>query len=698
MTEELQLFQEDTEEQLQFMENALIDAQNTGIDDEKIAEIFRAMHTIKGTAGMFGFDNVVGFTHIAENLLDEIRKHIIDMTEDMITIFLDCKDHVQTLIDFSMEEKTLDLKTSENNEKLLKQLLAFMSNQENIIVAENKDIKKISENSNEEELKTWHISVRFDKNFFSTGMDILSILNFFNKMGELIINIPVIYDIPLIEDIKPLESYIGFELDFYTKIDYDEVLEMFEFVEDDVILNVFLSEDKNGLKKLLDSQSNNNLKNILIDEGIYAENFINDILGDFKEDNNIKIEDIETKLPEIKNDIKSQENKSKHIEKKSLSLRVDSSKIDRLINQISEMVIANAKISQISDNQENTELEEASTVMSDMLEEIRNSVMNIRMVQVQDSFIKFRRIVNDVAKKLGKDIEFNIIGGETELDKIVVEKISDPLLHMLRNSVDHGIETAEERANTKKNPIGQVNLRAYPDAGSIVIEIEDDGKGINKERLLEKAIKNGFVSENDKLSDKEICNLIFSAGLSTAEEVSDISGRGVGMDVVRRNIEELRGTIDVESEEEKGSKITIRLPLTLAIIDGFLIQAGRTKYILPLDMIQECIELDNELKENMKGNNFINLREEILPILDIRKHFEEEVTQQIRENIIVVRYGNLSMGLQVDELFGEHQTVIKPLGDIFENVKGISGGSILGSGEVALIFDIPALMEFSKLN
>jgi two-component system chemotaxis sensor kinase CheA len=336
--------------------------------------------------------------------------------------------------------------------------------------------------------------------------------------------------------------------------------------------------------------------------------------------------------------------------------------------------------------------------MSDMLEEIRNSVMNIRMVQVQDSFIKFRRIVNDVAKKLNKNIEFHIIGGETELDKIVVEKISDPLLHMLRNSIDHGIETAEERLQTKKNPIGQVNLRAYPDAGSIVIEIEDDGKGIDKQRLLKKAIANGFVSENNKLSDKEICNLIFAAGLSTADEVSNISGRGVGMDVVRRNIEDLRGTIDVESEEGKGSKITIRLPLTLAIIDGFLVQAGKTKYILPLEMIQECIELDKDLKDSMKGNNFINLREEILPILDIRTHFKEEITKQIRENIIVVRYGNLSMGLQVDELFGEHQTVIKPLGDIFENVKGISGGSILGSGEVALIFDIPALMEFSKLN
>jgi two-component system chemotaxis sensor kinase CheA len=357
------------------------------------------------------------------------------------------------------------------------------------------------------------------------------------------------------------------------------------------------------------------------------------------------------------------------------------------------MVIANARIAQRVDQLDDTDLGEATTIMSDMLEEVRSSVMNIRMIQVGDSFAKFRRIVNDTAKKMGKEVEFVINGGETELDKMVVEKISDPIMHMLRNSIDHGIEMPGERVASGKDVKGNVTLSAYPDAGMIVIEIRDDGKGLNRDRILAKAIANGTVPQNHNLTDKEIYNLIFAAGLSTTEEVSDISGRGVGMDVVKRNIGDLRGTVEIDSIAGKGSLFTIRLPLTLAIIDGFLIQSGDTKYIIPLEMIQECIELSKSYKEHMHGNQFINLRDSILPILNVREYFKESASKTDRDNIVVVRYGEYKMGLQVDELYGEFQTVIKPLGEIFENVAGISGGTILGSGEIALIFDIPKLIE-----
>lgn len=336
--------------------------------------------------------------------------------------------------------------------------------------------------------------------------------------------------------------------------------------------------------------------------------------------------------------------------------------------------------------------------MSEMLESVRSSVMNIRMVQVGDSFAKFRRIVGDVAKKLGKEIDFTINGGETELDKMVVEKISDPIMHMLRNSIDHGIEMPDVRVAAGKAPNGKVTLSAYPDAGTIVIKIVDDGRGLDRDKILAKSIANGIVSPNHHMSDKEIFNLIFAAGLSTADQVSDISGRGVGMDVVKRNIEELRGTVEIDSVKGEGSTFTIRLPLTLAIIDGFLIQSGDTKYIIPLEMIQECIELSASYKKQMKGNNFINLRDSILPLLDIREYFNESENKSSRENVVVLRYGDHRMGLQVDELYGEFQTVIKPLGEVFSNVTGISGGTVLGSGEIALIFDIPKLMEYQIRN
>ena len=737
MEEELQLFREDADEQLQFMENALLDAGENGIDDEKIGEIFRAMHTIKGTAGMFGFNNVVDFTHIAESLLDEVREHTVEINEEMLNVFLKCKDHCEILIEHAINDEELDNDILDNNTNLIDTLLTYMPNNQTAIkqeITQNKEGDHLQEIASGEN-SIWHVSIRFHEDFFTSGMDILSIFSFFNKMGEIIINLPIIDKIPLLEDLNPLKTKIGFELDFQTNVGHEEIEEIFEFVAEDVTLHIFKHDDLEKLKELLDVQEDTLLYDLFLDEGIYSEEELNGTsiknepleLGSIeskdtkekklqtiekseKEDEESPAFKEELKILEVKNidDInkeyekeakakaKKENTKAKKETPKNFSLRVDSTKIDQLINEISEMVIANAKISQIAADSENSDLEEAANVLTDMLENVRNGIMNIRMVQVEDSFVKFKRIVNDTAKKIGKDIEFIITGGDTELDKTVVEKISDPLMHMLRNSVDHGIEMPNERIKNGKDPKGKVELKAYPDAGTIVIQISDDGAGLDKDKLLQKAINKGIVNDTDNLSDKEIYNLIFEAGFSTAETISDISGRGVGMDVVRRNIQDLRGLINIESTLGIGTTFTIRLPLTLAIIDGFLVQAGDTKYVIPLENIQECIELTQEYKDTMEGNQFINLRGEILPILDVKKYLNmgQDIEKSERENVIVVRYADSMIGLQVDELYGEYQTVIKPLGDIFENVSGISGGSILGTGEVSLIFDIPKLIEY----
>jgi two-component system chemotaxis sensor kinase CheA len=276
----------------------------------------------------------------------------------------------------------------------------------------------------------------------------------------------------------------------------------------------------------------------------------------------------------------------------------------------------------------------------------------------------------------------------------MIEKITDPLIHILRNSVDHGIEPPEERIKLGKPPKGKIILKAYPDSGMIVIEIIDDGRGIDKNKVLQKAIEKGIIPPNTNLSDKEIFNLIFAPGISTASEVSDISGRGVGMDVVKKNIDSLRGSIEIESEPGKGTKITIRLPLTLAIIDGFLVQVANVKYVIPLEMIKECIELTSDQKEKVQKQGYIALRKKILPVLDMKEFFDVKNNNSLRENIVIVKYGDKEVGLLVDEFYGEFQTVIKPLGELFEKVQGISGGTILGSGEVGLIFDIPRLVEY----
>ena len=671
MEEELEIFLEDCDDQLQFMENALVEMQNGMIDEEAIGAIFRAVHTIKGSAGMFGFDDVVEFTHTGENLFDMIRQGTVEVSKDMIGLFLLCRDHAEKLIQAATSDEELDDAQKAIGADLKAQLIAYIEGKP----AQKEEVKEeILQLSNElEERATWHISIRFKQDFFTTGMSINSIFNFLNKMGKITINHPITYNIPLLEDLNPTHPYIGYELLFQGDTTKEGLIEVFEFIEDDVDLIIFETNQESAYDALVKEREEKELRNLLITQGFTVES-------------NFTPEETQ------------QEEKVKTKKKASTSLRVDSNKIDILINYMSEIVIANSKILSLvegenGENEEGSELQEAANSMKELLEYVRDGIMDIRMIQVGESFNKFRRIVNDTSSKIGKDVEFVITGGETELDKTVVERISDPLVHMLRNSIDHGIELPGERVSKGKSPKGRVDLRAYPDSGTIVIEIEDDGKGLDKERILAKAIENGQVSPNAKLSDEEIYKLIFEAGLSTADKVSDISGRGVGMDVVRRNIEDLRGTIDIASTLGKGSKITIRLPLTLAIIDGFLVQVGVTKYIIPLENIKECVELSEEDEANMGANEFINLRGEMLPLLNVREILHEDESMSKRKNIVIVYFGNKYVGLLVDELLGEYQTVIKSLGDIFHNLPGISGGSILGSGEIALIFDIPRLVS-----
>ncbi|MBU0719956.1 chemotaxis protein CheA [bacterium] len=679
MDEDLALFYEDSSDQLQYMENALLDIIQSGITKESIGELFRAMHTIKGIAGMFGFDEIVHFTHKAESLLDNIRQDKIAFTDEIQELFLQVKDHTSKIIEQSVNEDGLDEQSISEQESLISIMDLVMSKSG---VAQSVDEKeeRVSLDFNElvslENHDMWHVSIRFADDFFTSGMDILSIFNYFNKLGYITFNTPIVSNIPSLEDLDSLKTYIGFELEFQSSASKEDIEEIFEFVENDVVLFIFKSTDEKAYDELFNTYEG--LEEILLGFGIYAKE-------DLEEDK------VTQKIEKpIQATLKVPKMVKKEIAK---SLRVDSAKIDFLINKMSEVVIANAKIETLVSQSDDSELIESVDELKLLLEDVRDNIMGIRMVPVEESFIKLRRIVNDTAKKLSKEVEFIIEGGETELDKTVIEKISDPLVHMLRNSVDHGIEMPDVRKKRGKSGDGRIVLRAFTDAGMIVIEIEDDGAGINKEIVLKKAIEKGLISAEDNLSDKEINNLIFEPGFSTASEISDISGRGVGMDVVKSNIESLRGSIEVNSTELKGSCITIRLPLTLAIIDGFLVQAGDTKYIIPLEMIRECIELTPGMRETMKENSYITIRGQVLPILDIKEHFREKCYPNLRENIVIVQFANEIAGLKVDELYGEIQAVIKPLGDIFSKLKGLSGGTILGSGEIALIFDIVNLIE-----
>ncbi|MTV41980.1 chemotaxis protein CheA, partial [Duganella radicis] len=373
-------------------------------------------------------------------------------------------------------------------------------------------------------------------------------------------------------------------------------------------------------------------------------------------------------------------------------IRVDAAKLDQLIDLIGELIIASAGAGLAAQQAAAPALLESATKVTRLVEQVRDSALTLRMVPVGATFNRFQRVVRDVSAELDKDIRLEISGADTELDKTVVEKIADPLTHLVRNAMDHGIEPAAARRAAGKPAHGTVRLNAYHDAGAIVIEVADDGGGLNQERILAKAAERGLIEAGAQLAERDIYNLIFEPGFSTADAVSNLSGRGVGMDVVKRNIAALRGSIELSSREGRGTTVSIRLPLTLAIIDGFLIGVGQAAYVVPLALVVECIELTAAQAAEANGNHYINLRGEVLPLVRLRELFGAAPATLRRENVVVIRYGGRRVGLVVDHLMGEFQTVIKPLGKIFSQLRGIGGFTILGNGQVALILNVPELV------
>jgi two-component system chemotaxis sensor kinase CheA len=372
---------------------------------------------------------------------------------------------------------------------------------------------------------------------------------------------------------------------------------------------------------------------------------------------------------------------------------VRADKLDELITLVGELVIASAGTALAARRAADGDTIEAAATMGEMVEEVRDRALKLRMVPIGETFARFTRLARDLGRELGKEVELALTGTETELDKSMVEKIADPLLHLVRNAIDHGIEAVGLRRERGKPAAGRLRLNAYHDSGSIVIEVSDDGGGLDRERILERALERGLIAPGHSPSDEDIHRLIMQSGFSTARTVSNISGRGVGMDVVRRNIESLRGTLSIDSVEGKGTTFTMRLPLTLAIIDGFLVGVDRSSYVVPLEMVVECLELSAEDRARIAGSGYINLRGEVLPLLRLREAFEIQGDPGKRENIVVVSCAGRRAGFVVDALLGEFQTVIKPLGRLFERLSGISGSTILGNGEVALILDVQALVQ-----
>ena len=698
-------------ELLQMMEDNLLQMESNGGDADTINSIFRAAHTIQGGAGVIECMFIVEFTHVLENVLDEMRSGTIKSSPDLVEVLLESSDHLSTLMSCVENDTQPNDDVNKVSQSLRGQLQHYLGKP----AATGKDVvlseaKVHASGGGEMETDNWHISLRFGPDVLRKGMDPTSFLNYLTELGQ-IIHLTTLPDaMPEAAAMDPESCYLGFEISYQSAADKAKIESVFDFVRDDCVVNIWPPHSK--LADFISSietlpEDTMRLGEILIKCGALTQKELDLALNSQADQ---EMEDGTTVQPKIGDVLVNQgavtaevvdaaaAKQNKVAEKKSLEsqlIRVPAAKLDQLIDLVGEIVIASAGANMLARKSGESELVESTSVITMLVEQIRDSALQLRMVQIGETFTRFQRVVRDTSRDLGKDIDLVISGGDTELDKSMVEKLGDPLMHLVRNALDHGIESPEARAAKGKPEKGTLKLNAYHESGAIAIEIIDDGAGMNREKILSKAREREIIGQTQTLTDSEIFSLIFEPGFSTADKITNISGRGVGLDVVKRNITALRGTVEVESQEGAGSTFRIRLPLTLAIIDGFLVGVGKSSYVIPLGAVEECIELSEKDRADTLKHQYINLRDQVLPFVRLREQFEVAEAGGKRENIVVVQHGGQKLGLVVDELMGEFQTVIKPLGSIFKHIKGIGGSTILGSGEVALILDVQSLVALT---
>jgi len=729
--ESLQIFADEAEDLLAVAEQALLnldDLNNQADTLDGVNDLFRTFHTIKGAAGLFGLDSIVEFTHIVESVLGKVREGSLSVDEDMVSLFLSSRDHLENLVSSALagvegisgELKEIDGDLVTGLNRYLEALSTTTTqDSEAAAVSVGSEPSSDSVAADSVENQYWHISLRFGPNALRNGMDPASFISYLNKIGDLKRVILVEDAIPQWAEFDPENCYLGFELLLDAPDTNKEVLEeVFEFVQDDCRISILppnsqisaylammaaLPEEDMRIGDMLVACGA--LTELEKDDLLNTQDQITDEITSTGLDQSVPplgqiAVDQQLVQPEvIEAAVKKQGDAKQQRDAAQQTIRVNANKLENLVNLVGELVIGSANSELNARRLADADLNEAMENQLRLVEEVRDTALGLRMVPIGETFNRYKRVVREVSRDTGKDIELRISGAETELDKTLIEKIGDPLMHLVRNAIDHGIESPERRAATDKPAKGLVKLDAFHESGSVVIRITDDGGGLSKQKIFNKALEKGLIEDGASLTDQQIYRLIFEAGFSTAETVSNLSGRGVGMDVVRKNIEALRGHVEIESREGQGTVISIRLPLTLAIIDGFQVRVGEALYIVPLDMIDECIELTDTLRGRDEMANYINLRGEILPFVHMNDLFggpqseSAEPDDKHRDNIVVVQMAGKKAGFVVDELLGEHQTVIKPLGKVFQNLKGISGTTILGSGEVAMIIDVAEMIK-----
>ncbi len=649
-----QAFQEEARELLSELELALLEMDENREDLDVVGRAFRALHTIKGSGAMFGFDAVAGFTHHLETAFDQLRSGRLQVTSDLIRLALGASDHIKALLEEAAGGGAADPGRSEEILEAVRQLTGTSGATAH--AAPNGPAKTGAVAPEGGRPQEWRIHFRPSPDILLNGTNPLLLLGELRELGRLEVRVDTA-GVPPLGDIDPERCYLAWNMVLETAAPREAIRDIFIFVEDDSELRI---EPGSGQAAGAASGPANEATKPdgATKPGSAAAGAGSGSAG-----------------PGV------------------ASIRVSADKLDQLINVVGELVTVQARLTEAAARLDDPQVVEIAEDVERLTAELRENSMSIRMLPLRTTFERFRRLVHDLGAELQKDVELAIEGADTELDKTVIDQLNDPLVHLIRNSMDHGIETPEARRAAGKHPRARIQLSALHSGAHVLIRVQDDGRGLDMDAVRTRALEQGLIDQGARLSEAEVFSLILAPGFSTARAVTDVSGRGVGMDVVRRNVEALHGSIEIQSHPGAGVTVTLRLPLTLAIIDGLLVRVGDTHFVLPLANSLECVELSREDIAREQGNHIANVRGELIPYIRLSEYFGMHPGGGEREQIMVVETEYGHYGFVVDQVLGDHQTVIKNLGKVYRNVQVVSGATILGNGTVALILDPHRLVQ-----
>ncbi len=673
-----QAFIEEARDLLSGLEDSLLEIEHDPLNSELVGKIFRAMHTIKGASSMFGFDAIASFTHDIETAFDAVREGVVAVTPQLVSMTLASRDHISALLSSAESEVEPDLELTSAGDELLKRFreLVPQTPPGKTDTGSPHDVKQMMPETNQR-AALYRIHFKPPENILLRGLDPMNLIQELAAMGE---ERHVVHS----EETSPDESradlcHSVYDVLLSTSHPLESLQDVFIFVEEDSELRIEKLADASACDKDVWQRL---IEAMQASKGVPTSVLISMI----KEAHQIH--------QRVRNESSTYGGAGgQHPDLKSAqSIKVPSERLDKLVNLVGELVTVQARLTQAAVNLSDPSLTQIAEEVEALISELRDNAMSIRMVPIGTTFGRFKRLVRDLSAELGKEIQLVTEGEDTELDKTVIERLGDPLVHMIRNSIDHGIELPAQREQVGKARAGTIRLSASHSGTSVKISISDDGAGFDTEAIRLKAVMQGMIDPDATPTEQELLSIVFAPGFSTAKEVTSVSGRGVGMDVVHRSIEELGGQIEVSNSPGKGATITLKLPLTLAIIEGLLVKVGSELFVLPLASIKECVELPALEQRRGKGGQLINVRGEIIPYVRLRDFFGITGETSTYEYVVITEIDGRRCGFAVDAVLGEHQIVIKSLGLMYKDVEGISGATVLGDGTVALIIDIPPLI------